>query len=52
MDFSPRRRHQPDQHAALGRPDRGSHLGTFGNLTGPLETPGSRKIQLGAKFNF
>ena len=26
--------------------------GTLGNLTGPLETTGSRKIQLGAKFNF
>ena len=26
--------------------------GTFGAFTGPLETPGSRKIQLGAKFNF
>jgi len=26
--------------------------GTFGNFTGPLETPGSRKIQLGAKVSF
>jgi hypothetical protein len=26
--------------------------GTFGNLTGPLEATGSRKIQLGAKLNF
>jgi hypothetical protein len=25
---------------------------TLGNLTGPLEATGSRKIQLGAKFNF
>jgi hypothetical protein len=26
--------------------------GTFGNLTGPLEATGSRKIQLGAKIYF
>jgi hypothetical protein len=26
--------------------------GSFGAFTGPLETPGARKIQLGAKFNF
>jgi hypothetical protein len=26
--------------------------GSFGNLTGPLETPGARKIQLGAKLTF
>ena len=26
--------------------------GSFGNLTGPSETPGSRKIQLGAKIYF
>jgi hypothetical protein len=26
--------------------------GSVGNLTGPLETPGSRKIQLGAKVSF
>jgi len=26
--------------------------GSFGSFTGPLETTGSRKIQLGAKVNF
>jgi len=26
--------------------------GSFGNLTGPLESPGSRKVQLGAKVSF